>query len=72
MSAYSKSQGGSGQPHYVPCPSPGIMHNGAHLTHIPASLRGTDLQSFDHIRELGLMCPTCEGNGMVLSDELPQ
>ncbi len=50
---------------FIPCPAPGIMHAGAHLTHIPAHMRGSDLLTFDAIRAAGLFCPTCEGNGMV-------
>jgi len=53
---------------FTPCPAPGVMHMGAHLTHIPAHMRGTELQTYDAIRAAGIMCPVCEGNGVVSRD----
>jgi len=50
---------------WVACPAPGITHNGAHVTHIPPTMRGTELQTFDAMRAAGIMCPVCGGNGQV-------
>lgn len=52
---------------YIACPASGIMHAGAHVTHIPAYMRGSDALTFTAMREAGLMCPVCGGNGMVVN-----
>lgn len=50
---------------YIQCPAPGLMLNGAHVSHIPGRLNSLDLLTFTQIHDAGIMCPTCQGNGMV-------
>lgn len=50
---------------YVQCHAPGVMLGGAHVSHIPGHLNPSGLLTFPQIREAGILCPTCEGNGMV-------
>lgn len=50
---------------YIFCPAPGIMHAGAHVTGIPAHLRGSEVLTFDAMHAAGIVCPTCEGGGMI-------
>ncbi len=54
-----------GSPKYVLCPAKGVMLNGAHVTHVPADVRASELQDYAAMEARGIMCPTCEGNGMV-------
>ena len=50
---------------FVPCPAPGITLAGAHVTNLPAHLKSTDVLTIAAMREAGILCPTCGGNGMV-------
>ena len=57
---------------YVPCPAPGITHAGAHVTNLPGHLKSTDVLTIAAMREAGILCPTCGGNGMVPVERKPQ
>lgn len=50
---------------YIPCNAPGIMLLGAHVSHLPGHLTAADLPDFAAMRDAGIMCGTCHGNGMV-------
>lgn len=53
---------------WIICPAPGIQHAGAHVTHIPAHLRASEVQTFDAMRAAGIVCPVCQGNGMIKNE----
>lgn len=52
-------------PKFVPCTASGFMLSGAHVSHIPGYLSSADVLTFDEMRAAGIMCDTCQGNGMV-------